>query len=93
MAIRILLVPSLLGAALLAAACADVTSPTQPTRLAARQTSFAAASADKVCPAPGTGLPGALNMLADPTMGSVAMKNDAPQGNTGMFRAVHESGC
>lgn len=94
MAIRTLLVvPSLLGAALFATACSDVTSPTQPTRLTPRQTSFAATSADKVCPAPGTGLPGALNMLADPTMTSVPMARDAAQGNTGMFRAVDRSGC
>jgi hypothetical protein len=44
-------------------------------------------------PAPGTGATGACNMLADPTMGSVPMAHDAPQGNAGMFHAVAVSGC
>lgn len=89
---RMLLVPSLLGAAIAISACSDVTSPTRPARGTARQTA-ATASADKVCPAPGTGCAGALNMLLDPTMTTVPMMHDAPNGNTGMFRAVAESGC
>lgn len=93
MAVRTLLaVPTLVGAALLIAGCSDVTSPTGPSA-AARRSGFATATADKVCPAPGTGRAGALNMLLDPTMRSVPMAQDAPQGNTGMFRAVDESGC
>jgi hypothetical protein len=43
--------------------------------------------------APGTGLVGALNMLGDPTMLTVPMVHDAPQGNAGMFHAVAVSGC
>jgi hypothetical protein len=39
------------------------------------------------------GFCGALNMLEDPTMISIAMQNDAPQGNTGMFTAVAASIC
>jgi len=94
MAVRTLLfVPSLFGAALVLAACSDVTSPTEPSRLAPRQATAAAASADKTCPAPGTGLAGALNMLLDPTMVTVPMMHDSPKGNEGMFRAVAQSGC
>jgi len=47
-------------------------------------------------PAPGTGLPGACNMLLDPTMlpgTGGAMDHDAPQGNAGMHTAVAVSGC
>lgn len=46
-----------------------------------------------VCPAPGTGLPGALNMLHDATMFTIPMARNAPQGNAGMFRAVANSAC
>jgi hypothetical protein len=45
------------------------------------------------CPAPGTGLPGALNMAAGGAGMEHAMSVDAPQGNAGMFRAVANSGC
>ena len=44
-------------------------------------------------PAPGTGLPGACNMLLDPTMWTVAMTHDSANGTVGMWRAVHVSGC
>ena len=46
-----------------------------------------------LCPAPGTGLPGALNMLHDATMLTIPMTHDTAQGNTGMFIAVDNSGC
>jgi hypothetical protein len=45
------------------------------------------------CPAPGTGLPGALNMIADASMLTVPMARDAAQGNAGMNTAVTNSGC
>jgi hypothetical protein len=45
------------------------------------------------CPAPGTGLPGALNMLHDATMWTIPMARDAAQGNAGMFIAVHNTAC
>ena len=51
------------------------------------------AEAAGLCPAPGTGLPGALNMLHDATMVTIPMAHDAAQGNTGMFIAVDNSGC
>jgi hypothetical protein len=38
-------------------------------------------------------LPGALNMLHDPTMAATPMARDAAQGNAGMFHAVAVSGC
>lgn len=49
--------------------------------------------AEAACPAPGTGYAGALNMLHDPTMRTIPMTHDAPQGNAGMFTAVANSGC
>ena len=49
------------------------------------------------CPAPGTGLPGALNMAHDAAMGAGTatdpMIHDAAQGNAGMTTAVNHSGC
>jgi hypothetical protein len=62
-------------------------------------TAFAALSASSVqvaaasCPAPGTGSAGALNMLHDASMWTIAMARDNPQGNLGMFKAVDVSGC
>jgi hypothetical protein len=58
-------------------------------------TAFAAhpVEAAGLCPAPGTGLPGALNMLHDATMLTIPMTHDAAQGNAGMFLAVDNSGC
>ncbi len=49
--------------------------------------------AARQCPAPGTGLAGALNMLHDPTMWTIPMARDAAQGNAGMFNAVSNSAC
>ncbi len=51
------------------------------------------AHAAGVCPAPGTGLPGALNMIHDATMGATMQAHVAPQGNAGMATAVQNSGC
>ena len=51
------------------------------------------AAASRPCAAPGTGLPGALNMLRDATMFTIPMARDADQGNAGMFHAVDVSGC
>jgi len=51
------------------------------------------AEASRPCVAPGTGLPGALNMLQDATMFTIPMARDADQGNAGMFHAVDVSGC
>ncbi|HLY25012.1 MAG TPA: hypothetical protein VKQ72_01655 [Aggregatilineales bacterium] len=51
------------------------------------------AQASGTCPAPGTGLPGALNMVADGTMLTIPMAHDAAQGNAGMSIAVGNSGC
>src|SRR5512140_156434 len=58
-------------------------------------TPFAAqpAQASRQCPAPGTGRPGALNMLHDATMWTIPMARDTAQGNAGMFIAVGKSGC
>ena len=51
------------------------------------------AQAAGVCPAPGTGLSGALNMLHDATMWTISMSRDAAQGNAGMFTAVGNTLC
>ncbi len=55
-------------------------------------TPFAAqpAQASGQCPAPGTGLPGALNMLHDAGMLTIPL---APQGDAGMWTALGRSGC
>jgi len=73
-------------------ACSDMTAPAemQPLGLAGR-TSFLETS--RQCPAPGTGLAGALNMIHDATMLTIPMARDADQGNAGMSRAVDVSGC
>ncbi|HEV8634916.1 MAG TPA: hypothetical protein VG370_11835 [Chloroflexota bacterium] len=52
-----------------------------------------APAAAATCPAPGTGLPGALNMVAAGAGMAHAMSVDAPQGNAGMATAVAKSGC
>ncbi len=46
--------------------------------------------ASGVCPAPGTGLPGALNMLHDAGMFSIPL---SPQGDAGMWIAVINTYC
>jgi hypothetical protein len=86
----------LIAAAILASgaltACSDATGPsdTQTDRFAGGAL-FAQGS--RPCVAPGGGYPGALNMLHDPTMATIPMTRDAPQGNEGMARAVAESAC
>ncbi len=59
---------------------------------AVANTAFAAepAQASGQCPAPGTGLPGALNMLHDAGMFTIPL---APQGDAGMWTALGRSGC
>ncbi len=46
-----------------------------------------------VCPAPGGGYPGALNMAHDPTMLQIMQDHTAPQGDDGMGRAVTNTSC
>ncbi len=45
------------------------------------------------CPAPGTGLAGALNMVHDTTMGYTMQTHVNPNGNDGMYTAVGNSAC
>ncbi|HMG19481.1 MAG TPA: hypothetical protein VK573_12205 [Gemmatimonadales bacterium] len=85
---RKLLIATAIIASVVVTACSDMTAPAAG--LAGRP-SFDAAS--RPCPAPGTGLPGALNMLHDATMLTIPMARDADQGNAGMFHAVDVSGC
>jgi hypothetical protein len=88
---RKLLIATAIIASGVITACSDTTAPTemQSTGLAGR-VSFVEAS---TCPAPGTGLPGALNMVRDLTMLAIPMTHDADQGNAGMATAVGASGC
>jgi hypothetical protein len=89
---RTLGIASTIIASLVITACSDTTGPTEMQSPGlARSTSFAEGS--RQCPAPGTGLPGALNMLRDPTMADIPMTHDAQQGNDGMFHAADVSGC
>jgi len=53
---------------------------------------FAATARAEPSPTP-NGYCGALNMAQDPTMATIPMVNDAPQGNAGMFTAVAASDC
>jgi hypothetical protein len=69
-------------------ACSDTTGPADTQ--SELRASFASS---RQCPSPGTGLAGAENMLHDPTMLTIPMLRDAPQGNIGMFRAIDESAC
>ncbi len=46
-----------------------------------------------VCPAPGTGIAGALNMIHDATMLTIPMARDNENGNLGMARAVENTAC
>jgi hypothetical protein len=87
---RKLLIVTAIIASGVVTACSGTMDPTenQPSGLVA---SFAESS--RPCVAPGGGYPGALNMLHDPTMASIPMQRDAPQGNAGMARAVAQSGC
>jgi hypothetical protein len=84
-----LLVATAIVASVLTTACSDMTAPAEIQ--APGLASFAEGS--RPCPAPGTGLPGALNMIHDATMLTIPMARDAEQGNIGMSRAVAESGC
>lgn len=89
---KLLIVTAIIGSVVITA-CSDMTAPAekiQHPRLAGT-VSFAVISTP--CPAPGTGSPGALNMLHDPTMFATPMARNAPQGNDGMFHAVAVSGC
>jgi hypothetical protein len=82
---RKLLIATATIASVVITACSDMTGPAE------MQASFAEGS--RRCPAPGTGLAGAENMLLDPTMTTIPMVRDAEQGNAGMFHAVDVSSC
>jgi len=93
---RKLLIATAIIASVVITACSDMTAPkNDPGVLPAAAILVPAFSgqASRPCPAPGTGLPGALNMLHDATMGTIPMARDAAQGNAGMARSVDVSGC
>ena len=68
-------------------ACSNITGPAEKIQhpTLAGTVSFDVISTS--CPAP------ALNMLHDPTMFTIPMARNAPQGDAGMFHAVAVSGC
>ena len=80
-------------------ACSDMTAPKNlvsaslPRATILAPSTVARAEASRSCPAPGTGLAGALNMLQDPTMFTVPGARAADQGIAGMFHAVDVSAC
>jgi hypothetical protein len=86
---RKLLMVTAIIASVVITACSDMTGPAG--MQSAGRASFAEGS--RTCPAPGGGLPGALNMIHDATMLAIPMDRDAQQGNDGMSRAVDVSGC
>ncbi len=95
---RPLILSAIIATALITA-CSDMTAPKNlvsaslPRATILAPTTVARAEASRSCPAPGTGLAGALNMLQDPTMFTTPMAQDAAQGNAGMFHAVAVSAC
>ncbi len=93
---RELLIASAIVAGVVTTACSDVTGPqtlAPRVNLSVGSASAPGAQGSRPCVAPGGGWPGALNMLHDPTMFTIPMVRDAPQGNAGMFRAVAVSSC
>jgi hypothetical protein len=92
---RKLLIAIAIIASVVITACSDVTAPKtlvpagSPTAAVLAPPSGPAllVAAGSACEA------GALNMLHDPTMATTPMTRDAAQGNAGMSRAVHVSGC
>ncbi len=88
---KLLITTAILASGVLTA-CSDMTGPAEPeTEKFAGGALFAQGS--RPCVAPGGGFPGALNMMHDPTMLTIPMVRDAPQGNAGMFHAVAVSAC
>jgi hypothetical protein len=86
--IRKPLIATAIIASVVVTACSDITAPKKTILASGRS-----AEASRTCPAPGTGLPGALNMAHDATMFDIPMAKDAAQGNLGMGKAVTSSGC
>jgi hypothetical protein len=97
---RKLLIAAAIIASVVITACSDMTAPKPlvpgvlpasailaPQSAPALLVAAGSAEASTACEA------GALNMLHDPTMFTIPMTRDAPQGNTGMFHAVAVSGC
>jgi hypothetical protein len=89
--LKLVIATAILSSGILTA-CSDTTGPSETqTEKFAGGALFAQGS--RPCVAPGGGFPGALNVMHDPTMLTIPMERDAPQGNAGMFRAVAESAC
>ncbi len=95
---RPLILSAIIATALITA-CSDMTAPKNlasaslPRATVLAPTTVAREEASRSCPAPGTGLAGALNMLHDPTMFTIPGVRAADQGIAGMFHAVDVSAC
>ena len=95
---RPLILSAIIATALITA-CSDMTAPKNivsaslPRATILAPTTAAREEASRTCPAPGTGLAGALNMLHDPTMFTIPGARAADQGIAGMFHAVDVSAC
>jgi hypothetical protein len=106
---RKLLIATALIASVVITACSDITAPKKlvpgglpvATKLASQlgpalsvgSATAASAEASRTCPSPGTGLPGSVNMLADPTMFTIPGARISAQGSAGMYLSVAVSGC
>ena len=90
---RKLLIATAIIASVVITACSDVTAPKKLVPAGLPAATIGSAEASRPCAAPGTGSVGALNMLNDPTMFTIPMVRNAPQGTAGMFHAVAVSGC
>ena len=97
---RKLLIATAIIASVVVTACSDMTAPKKlvpgvlpasailaPQSGPALLVAAGSAEASRPCEA------GALNMLHDPTMFTIPMARNAPQGTAGMFHAVAVSGC
>jgi hypothetical protein len=97
---RKLLIATAIIASIVISACSDTTAPeTLVPRVLPALAILAPQSDPALLVAPGSAEApspceaGALNMLHDPTMFTIPMARNAPQGNAGMFHAVAVSGC
>jgi len=89
---RELIMAAAIIASVVITACSDMTGPVEmQAREFAGRPSFVEAS--RQCPAPGTDLAGAFNMIHDATMFTIPGVRAADQGIVGMFHAVDVSGC
>ena len=93
MTYRQALIATAIIACVVITACSDMTAPAEKLQHPRLAGPVSSAAISTPCPAPGTGLPGALNMVRDPSMFDIPMARNAPEGSAGMYHAVAVSGC